>query len=82
MTTKINPNSANMILHLGRLSDAIFALAMALTIFGFDFPKFAESASNMEINQFLISQLEPLENYLITFFIYWIGIMQPINIVW
>lgn len=64
-----------MILHLGRLSDTIFALAMALTIFGFDFPKFAESASNLEINQFLISQLEPLENYLITFVIlafYWI----------
>lgn len=64
-----------MILHLGRLSDTIFALAMALTIFGFDFPKFAESASNLEINKFLISQLEPLENYLITFVIlafYWI----------
>ncbi len=70
-----NNTSTNMILHLGRLSDTIFALAMALTIFGFDFPKFAESASNMEINQFLISQLEPLENYLITFVIlafYWI----------
>lgn len=64
-----------MILHLGRLSDTIFALAMALTIFGFDFPKFAESASDMEINKFLISQLEPLENYIITFAIlafYWI----------
>ncbi|MEL6457766.1 MAG: TMEM175 family protein [Cyanobacteria bacterium J06621_15] len=75
MTTKKNTNSTNMILHLGRLSDTIFALAMALTIFGFDFPKFAELASNMEINQFLISQLEPLENYLITFVIlafYWI----------
>ncbi len=70
-----NNTSTNMILHLGRLSDTIFALAMALTIFGFDFPKFAESASNMEINQFLISQLEPLENYFITFVIlafYWI----------
>ncbi len=70
-----NNTSTNMILHLGRLSDTIFALAMALTIFGFDFPKFAESASNMEINQFLISQLQPLENYLITFVIlafYWI----------
>ncbi|MGB6299639.1 MAG: TMEM175 family protein [Rivularia sp. (in: cyanobacteria)] len=70
-----NNTSTNMILHLGRLSDTIFALAMALTIFGFDFPKFAESASNLEINQFLISQLEPLENYLITFVIlafYWI----------
>lgn len=75
MTTNKNTNSTNMILHLGRLSDTIFALAMALTIFGFDFPKFAESASNLEINQFLISQLEPLENYLITFVIlafYWI----------
>jgi len=75
MTTNKNTNSTKMILHLGRLSDTIFALAMALTIFGFDFPKFAESASNMEINKFLISQLEPLENYLITFVIlafYWI----------
>ncbi|MGB3757105.1 MAG: hypothetical protein WBA07_12120 [Rivularia sp. (in: cyanobacteria)] len=42
-----NNTSTNMILHLGRLSDTIFALAMALTIFGFDFPKFAESASNI-----------------------------------
>lgn len=75
MTTNKNTKSTNMILHLGRLSDTIFALAMALTIFGFDFPKFAESASNLEINQFLISQLQPLENYLITFVIlafYWI----------
>ncbi|NJN06995.1 MAG: DUF1211 domain-containing protein [Richelia sp. SL_2_1] len=64
-----------MIRHLGRLSDTIFALAMALTIFGFDFPEFAESLSNIEINQFLLSQLEPLGNYLITFAIlafYWI----------
>ncbi|BAY85209.1 hypothetical protein NIES267_47080 [Calothrix parasitica NIES-267] len=75
MTTNKSTNSTNMITHLGRLSDTIFALAMALTIFGFDFPKFAESASNTEINKFLISQLEPLENYVITFVIlafYWI----------
>lgn len=64
-----------MIQNLGRLSDTIFALAMALTIFGFDFPEFATSINNSEINQFLISQLEPLGNYLITFVIlafYWI----------
>jgi uncharacterized membrane protein len=70
-----NNTSTNMILHLGRLSDTIFALAMALTIFGFDFPKFATSINNTEIDQFLILQLEPLGNYLITFVIlafYWI----------
>ncbi|MEA5597501.1 TMEM175 family protein [Rivularia sp. UHCC 0363] len=64
-----------MIHHLSRLSDTIFALAMALTIFGFDFPKFATSINNSEINEFLLSQLEPLGNYLITFAIlafYWI----------
>ncbi len=64
-----------MICHLGRLSDTIFALAMALIIFGFDFPKFAESISNSEINDFLVSQLGTLGNYLITFAIlafYWI----------
>lgn len=75
MTNNNNSSSTNMIRHLGRLSDTIFALAMALTIFGFDFPKFATSLSNIEINKFLISQLEPLGNYLITFVIlafYWI----------
>ncbi|NJN13953.1 MAG: DUF1211 domain-containing protein [Richelia sp. RM2_1_2] len=64
-----------MIRHLGRLSDTIFALAMALTIFGFDFPEFAASINDNDVNQFLLSQLEPLENYLITFAIlafYWI----------
>ena len=75
MNNNENPNSINMIRHLGRLSDTIFALAMALTIFGFDFPEFATSINNNEINQFLISQLQPLGNYLITFVIlafYWI----------
>ncbi len=75
MKTENNSNSTKMIYHLGRLSDSIFALAMALTIFRFDFPEFATSINNSEINQFLISQLEPLGNYLITFAIlafYWI----------
>lgn len=64
-----------MISHLGRLSDTIFALAMALTIFGFDFPEFTASINDSDINKFLFEQLEPLENYLITFGIlafYWI----------
>lgn len=56
-----------MIRHLARLSDIIFALAMALNIFGFDFPEFASSINDREVNKFLLSQLEPLGNYLITF---------------
>ncbi|MEB3218721.1 MAG: TMEM175 family protein [Nostocales cyanobacterium 94392] len=75
MNNNNNSNSINMISHLGRLSDTIFALAMALTIFGFDFPEFTRSINNSDMNKFLIAQLEPLENYLITFAIlafYWI----------
>lgn len=75
MNKENNYNSTNMIRHLGRLSDTIFALAMALTIFGFDFPSLTASMSISEINDFLLSQLDTLGNYLITFAIlafYWI----------
>ncbi|MGB3653824.1 MAG: TMEM175 family protein [Rivularia sp. (in: cyanobacteria)] len=75
MTNNKNPNYKNMISHLGRLSDTIFALAMALTIFGFDFPNFPASMSISEVNDFLLSQLDTLGNYVITFVIlafYWI----------
>ncbi len=75
MTTNKNLNSVNMIRHLGRLSDIIFALAMALTIFGFDFPNLPTSMSISEVNDFLLLQLDTLGNYVITFVIlafYWI----------
>ncbi len=56
-----------MIRHLGRLSDIIFPLAMPLSIFGFYFAEFASSINDPEVNKFLLSQLEPLGNYLMTF---------------
>lgn len=49
----INKDSNSKIHNLIRLSDSIFALAMALTILGFDLPDTALSMSDSEINSFL-----------------------------
>lgn len=67
-------NPAHLLRHLGRLSDFIFALAMGLTIIGFD-PATAKSLSNDEVTAFFIAQLEPLSIFAITFLVlafYWI----------
>jgi uncharacterized membrane protein len=68
--------ASNSLQHLARLSDFIFALAMALTFFKFDLPEHAEMLAKVEVNQFLVSQLKPLSAYLIAFVLvggYWIA---------
>ena len=67
--------STNMISHLSRLSDGIFALSMALSLLIFDFPDSTASMTNIEVNNFLITQLQPLRIDLITFALlafYWV----------
>jgi uncharacterized membrane protein len=61
--------------HLGRFTDIVCALAVGLTFLGFHLPAAAISMNDGEVNKYLISQLEPLANYLGSFFLivfYWI----------
>lgn len=72
-------DTVNSVNHLARLSDCIFALAMAITFMGFEFPETIELNSNAEINHFLIEQLKSLGIYVITFILvafYWINHTQ------
>lgn len=74
--------ASNALKHLARLSDFIFALAMALTFWRFDLPENAEMLAKVEINQFLVGQLKPLGAYLITFVLvaaYWIAHTQQFS---
>jgi uncharacterized membrane protein len=78
---QIEDKSAAMIRHLARLSDSIFAFAMALMVAGFDFPE-AKELTNAEINSFLMGQLKPLGTYVITFVlvaVYWIAHSQQVS---
>ncbi|MBW4603060.1 MAG: DUF1211 domain-containing protein [Calothrix sp. FI2-JRJ7] len=73
--------STNMIRHLARLSDCIFAFAMALMVAGFDFPE-AKDMTDAQINSFLMAQLKPLGTYVITFVlvaVYWIAHSQQVS---
>ncbi|BAZ09523.1 hypothetical protein NIES4071_13310 [Calothrix sp. NIES-4071] len=73
--------STNMIRHLARLSDCIFAFAMALMVAGFDFPD-AKDMTDAQINSFLMGQLKPLGTYVITFVlvaVYWIAHSQQVS---
>lgn len=73
--------STNMIRHLARLSDCIFAFAMALMVAGFDFPE-AKGMTDAQINSFLMEQLKPLGTYVITFVlvaVYWIAHSQQVS---
>jgi uncharacterized membrane protein len=82
MDTHQDAKASNALKHLARLSDFIFALAMALTFWQFDLPENAEGLTKMEINQFLVSQLKPLGAYLITFMLmamYWIAHTQQFS---
>lgn len=75
-------SSANALKHLARLSDFIFAFAMALTFWRFDLPTQATALTQLEINQFLHSQLQPLGMYLMTFVlvaVYWIAHTQQFS---
>jgi uncharacterized membrane protein len=76
-----NELTTNTIRHLARLSDCIFAFAMALTVIGFDLPENIQSMTDIDINQFLMSQLKPLGTYVITFIlvaVYWIAHSQQL----
>ncbi|MBD2455234.1 DUF1211 domain-containing protein [Nostoc sp. FACHB-87] len=69
-------NSSESILSLARLSDSIFAFAMALMVIAFDLPEDAKGMTDGDINGFLWSQLKPLGTYTITFVLvatYWIS---------
>ncbi|UBF30116.1 DUF1211 domain-containing protein (plasmid) [Kovacikia minuta CCNUW1] len=75
-------NSQTAIHHLARLSDCVFALAMAITFMGFELPETVQSLSNLEVNQFLIGQLKSLGIYAITFILvafYWISHTQQFS---
>jgi uncharacterized membrane protein len=74
--------TTNTIRHLARLSDCIFAFAMALTVVGFDLPENIKSMTNSDINNFLMTQLKPLGTYVITFIlvaVYWIAHSQQLT---
>lgn len=82
MHTNQDAQTSNALTHLARLSDFIFALAMALTFWRFDLPEHAEMLAEVEINQFLVGQLKPLGAYLITFVlvaVYWIAHTQQFS---
>jgi uncharacterized membrane protein len=75
-------NSNNKVNNLIRLSDSIFALAMALTILGLELPEATIIMSDREINNFLMTQLKPLGLYVSTFILiafYWIDNSQQFS---
>jgi uncharacterized membrane protein len=75
-------DSNDKINNLIRLSDSIFALAMVLTILGFDLPEITKSIGDREINNFLITQLKPLSLYVSTFILiafYWVDNSQQFS---
>lgn len=74
--------TTNALSHLARLSDFIFALAMALTFWRFDLPEGSETLTKLEVNQFLLGELKPLGAYLITFVLvaaYWVAHTQQFS---
>ncbi len=73
---QISKNNSENISSLARLSDSIFAFAMALMVIAFDLPENAKGMTDSDINGFLFSQLKPLGTYAITFVLvatYWIS---------
>lgn len=77
-----HPDSQTAIHHLARLSDCVFALAMAITFMGFELPETVQLLSSLEVNQFLIGQLKSLGIYVITFILvafYWINHTQQFS---
>jgi uncharacterized membrane protein len=82
LSSQVEQKDSTRIIHLARLSDFIFALAMALMVIAFDMPDHVENMTNREINSFLISQLQPLATYAITFTLiafYWISHSQQFS---
>jgi uncharacterized membrane protein len=81
-TSNNNKDTNNKINNLSRLSDSIFALAMALTILGFDLPEGSTSMSDCGVNGFLMTQLKPLGLYVSTFILvafYWFDNSQQFS---
>ncbi|MBD1868068.1 DUF1211 domain-containing protein [Oculatella sp. FACHB-28] len=75
-------NSQTAIHSLARLSDCVYALAMAITFMEFRLPETVQLLSSLEVNQFLIGQLKSLGIYVITFILvafYWINHTQQFN---
>jgi uncharacterized membrane protein len=67
-------SSQNTLMHLGRVADVLFALAMAQCFLIFQEPETARSLSDQEIVAFLWSQLQPLSAYAVAFIVvgfYW-----------
>lgn len=67
--------SKEMLAHLGRVADIIFALAMAQCILIFQEPETAKAFTDQEIVEFLFAQLKPLSAYTVAFIVvgfYWI----------
>ncbi|OUL31068.1 TMEM175 family protein [Nostoc sp. 106C] len=74
--------SLNLIDHLARLNDCVFALVMAITFMGFNLPETIKSMPNIEINHFLLEQLKSLGIYITTFILvafYWISHIQQFS---
>lgn len=68
-------NSSMSLENLGRLADILFAIAMGLMIIGFDIPESVKTMTDKDINQFLLTQLQPLMTYVVSFTLvafYWI----------
>lgn len=77
-----HPNAQNLIHHLARLNDGVFALVMALTFMGLHLPDSVLSMSNSEINRFLMGQLRSLGVDITTFILvafYWISHIQQLS---
>ncbi|MGL6340311.1 MAG: TMEM175 family protein [Waterburya sp.] len=82
MNTTDDKDSSRKIKNISRLSDSIFALAMALTILGFDLPERAILMTDSEVNNFLMTQLKPLGLYVSTFILiafYWFDNSQQFS---
>jgi uncharacterized membrane protein len=68
-------SSQNILTHLGRVADVLFALAMAQGFLTFQEPETSRSLSDQEIVAFLWSQLQPLSAYAVAFIVvgfYWL----------
>lgn len=67
--------SKEMLSHLGRVADIIFALAMAQCFLIFQAPETTRTLTDQEIIDFLLAQLKPLSAYAVAFIVvgfYWI----------
>ncbi|OKH21169.1 hypothetical protein NIES1031_22210 [Chroogloeocystis siderophila 5.2 s.c.1] len=81
-STHRQDHSPKLIHHLSRVSDSIFALAMALSIVGFDLPDSVASINDIEVKNFVLTQLDHLSTYIITFILlafYWIEHTQKFS---